>query len=404
MDLGHSKLKDGGMLALVLPFAFVRGMSWKGAREALQAHYNDVHITSIAATGSTERAFSADTGMAECLVVATKRGRGNSRAAYSNLAARPSSLLKAAVESKNAMGRAVQGNILDAGAAGVRSMSVIQAVRNLEAGNLHLPRSPIAIKLPVVTLGTVAERGLVDRDINGGFTDRDGTGPARGPFVVRSIRAGEVPTYPMLWAHSADRERRFVVLPDSCGDPRPDDEARATERWNYAASRLHANRDFRLNSQSLAMCLTPEKCLGGRAWPNIVPGDERHEIPLLLWCNSTLGLLMHWWKGTRQQMGRANMTITAIPDLPVLDPRTFTEGQTDHCLAIFDDLEDREFLPANEAWRDETRKALDRELLFGITSVLQLDPGLEEGLDLLRKQWCAEPSVHGGKGTRIDAP
>ena len=75
------------------------------------------------------------------------------------------------------------------------------------------------------------------------------------------------------------------------------------------------------------MCLTPEKCLGGRAWPNIVPGDERHEIPLLLWCNSTLGLLMHWWKGTRQQMGRSNMTITAIPDLPVLDPRTLTQEQ-----------------------------------------------------------------------------
>ena len=47
------------------------------------------------------------------------------------------------------------------------------------------------------------------------------------------------------------------------------------------------------------------------------------------------------------------------------------------------------------------RKALDRKLLFGITSVLQLDPVLEEGLELLRRQWCAEPSVHGGKGTRI---
>ena len=33
MDLGHSKLKDGGVLALVIPFAFVRGKSWKGARE-----------------------------------------------------------------------------------------------------------------------------------------------------------------------------------------------------------------------------------------------------------------------------------------------------------------------------------------------------------------------------------
>ena len=403
MDLGHSKLRDGGVLALVIPFAFLRGKSWKGAREALEAHYSDVHVTSITATGSTARAFSADTGMAECLVVATKRSGGKSRAAYSNLAARPSSLLEAAVEANNAWGRAVPGDILDAGAAGVRSTSLIEAARNLAAGKLLLPRQPKAIGLPVVPLGTVAARGLVDRDINGGPTDRKKTGPPQGPFIVRSISAGEVPTYPMLWAHSAARERMIVVLPDSCGDPRPDDEARAADRWNSAASRLHANRDFRLNSQSLAMCLTPEKCLGGTAWPNVLPAEVRHEVPLLLWCNSTLGLLMHWWKGTRQQAGRSRITITAILDLPVFDLRTLTLGQTDHCRTIFEDFKDKPLLPANEAYRDETRKALDRELLFGITSVLQLDPGLEEGLDLLRKQWCAEPSVHGGKGTRIDA-
>ena len=403
MDLGHSKLRDGGVLALVIPFAFLRGKSWKGAREALQAHYSDVHVTSIAATGSTARAFSADTGMAECLVVATKRSGGKSRAAYSNLAARPSSLLEAAVEAKNARGRSVQGDILDAGAAGVRSTSLIEAACNLEAGKLRLPRQSKAIGLPVVPLGTVAARGLVHRDINGGFPDRNETGPARGPFTVRAIHSGEVPTYPMLWAHSADRERRFVVLPDSCGDPRPDDKARAAERWNSAASRLHANLDFQLNSQSLAMCLTPEKCLGGRAWPNVIPRNPAYEIPLLLWANSTPGLILFWWHGTRQQQGRACITVTKLPGLPVLDPRTLAPGQMDHCHGIFEDFQNRPLLPANEAYRDETRKALDRELLFGITSVLQLDSDLEEGLDLLRKQWCAEPSVHGGKGTRIEA-
>ena len=404
MDLGHRKLRDGGVLALIIPFAFVRGKSWERARQALKAHYSDIHVTSIATTGSTARAFSADTGMAECLVVATRRSGANSRAAYFNLAARPSSLLAAAVGATDARCRAVPGDILDGGVAGVRSTSVIDAASGLEAGSLRLPRQAQAIGLPVVTLGTIAARGLVHRDINGGPTDRNKTGPPQGPFVVRAIRSGEVPTYPLLWAHSADRERQFVVQADSCGDPRPGDETRAAERWNRTASRLHANLDFQLNSQSLGMCLTPEKCLGGRAWPNIVPRDERYEIPLLLWCNSTLGLLMHWWKGTRQQMGRSNMTITAIPDLPVLDPRTLTDQQLDHCRAIFDNLQNREFLPANEAWHDETRKALDRDLLFGVTSLLQLDLGLQEGLDLLRQQWCAEPSVHGGKRTRIDVP
>ena len=125
MDLGHSKLKDGGVLALVVPFAFVRGKSWESARRALKAHYSDIHVTSIAATGSTARAFSADTDMAECLVVGKRRSQGNSRAAYFNLAERPASLLEAAVEAKSARSRAVRGEILNGGPAGVRSPSVI---------------------------------------------------------------------------------------------------------------------------------------------------------------------------------------------------------------------------------------------------------------------------------------
>ena len=72
--------------------------------------------------------------MAECLVVATKRAGSKARAAYSNLTARPSSLLEAAVGAKNAKGRAVEGDVLDGGAAGVRSMSVIEAARDLEMG------------------------------------------------------------------------------------------------------------------------------------------------------------------------------------------------------------------------------------------------------------------------------
>ncbi len=401
MDLGHSKLKDGGVLALVLPFAFVGGRSWKRARQALKDHYSKIHVMSIAATGSTERAFSADTGMAECLVVATKRDGGGGRATYSNLKKRPRQLLEAAVRARTASGDAVQGDILDGGAAGVRSTSVIEAARGLSAGQLRLPRQVEEIELPVTALARVAERGLVDRDINGGPTDRDKTGPPQGPFTVRAVSLGEVPTWPMLWVHRADRERAFVVQPDRCGDPRPGDEARAAERWNRAASRLHSNRDFRLNSQSLAMCLTPEECLGGTAWPNVMPYKRRFEIPLLLWANSTLGLILFWWHGTRQQAGRTRITITKLPSLPVLDPRTLTEQQLDHCHAIFEEFKGRSFLPANEAYRDETRKALDCRLLFGITSALQLDPNLEKGLGVLRKQWCAEPSVHGGKSTRI---
>ena len=396
MDLGHRKLKAGGVLALVIPFAFTCGKGWEKARKALAAHYSDIHILSIATTGSTKGAFSADTGMAECLVVATKQAQSRPSAVFSNLPARPASLLEAAVDARDSRGKAVQGDILDAGAAGVLSARVVEAAQSLQTGRLLLPRQPEATPIPTVRLGAVARRGLYHLDI--------ASAPPRGAFDIRPVRQGEVPDYPALWSHDAKRERRLVVHPDRCGDVKAEHTKKAAYDWGRTASRLHCNLDFRLNSQSLAMCVTPEKCLGGTAWPNIIARDERHEVPLLLWANSTLGLIMFWWKGTRQQAGRSRMTITAISDLPVLDPRTLTERKMDHCGAIFEDFKDRTLLPANEAWRDETRKALDRELLFGITSVLQLNPDLEEGLDVLRKQWCAEPSVHGGKRTRIDAP
>ena len=47
-------------------------------------------------------------------------------------------------------------------------------------------------------------------------------------------------------------------------------------------------------------------------------------------------------------------------------------------------------------WRDETRQELDKAVL---TELLRLPQDTLESLDLLRLQWCAEPSVHGGKPT-----
>ena len=89
-------------------------------------------------------------------------------------------------------------------------------------------------------------------------------------------------------------------------------------------------------------------------------------------------------------------------DLPVLDPQDL-DARTDRPLPRGLRGLQGQVAVYRRMRRTKTRRErlLDRALLFGITSVLQLDPGLEEGLDLLRKQWCAEPSVHGWKSTRI---
>ena len=203
--------------------------------------------------------------------------------------------------------------------------------------------------------------------------------------------------YPALWRHDAGRETRLVVEPDSEGRPRAGCDERAEDLWGRTASRLHFSLDFRLNSQPLAACLTPGPAIGGRAWPNFRLSETDWEPAVLLWSNTTLGLLCSWWHGTRQQQGRVIMTITTLPDLPVIDPRELTADQLRRAGGIFEAFRDRTLLPANEAWRDETRQALDRAFLV---DCLDLPDAVLDPLDILRRQWCAEPSVHGGKATR----
>ena len=186
----------------------------------------------------------------------------------------------------------------------------------------------------------------------------------------------------------------MTVLPDRSGRVRPGCEQHAAEAWERTASRLHFNRDFRLTSQPLAACMTPEKSVGGTAWPNFLCNDKRWETPLTLWAIGTLGLIAFWWIGTRQQQGRARLTISRLPSLPVLDPRSLTEGQLGRAEAIFDEFKGQSLLPANEAWGDDVRRRLDRAVLVDL---LELPEDIMEPLDLLRQQWCAEPSVHGGK-------
>ena len=411
VDLAHVKTKPGGVVALVLPAAFVQGESWAGARRVLEAFYEDLLVVSVAASGRTDRAFSADTGMGEVLVVATKRRHEATVAAHAlfvNLTRRPRSLAEgAAVASAvrrlpagrngritlgdDDVGTFVRAPLAQGGCAALQEPALADAMLTLATGELRLPRTARRIQLPVARLGRLGRRGKLDRDISGKQPD----GTPRGPFDVHVAR--ERPIYPVLWSHDAARERSLVVAPRQQGVVREGCDDHAAQLWKATASRLHFNRDFGLKSQSLAACLTPEKSIGGRAWPNFVVDRPEWEKPLALWANSTLGIMCFWWVGMRQQQGRAILTISRLPRLLVLDPRALSEDQIDQAGHVFDHFKDVKMLPANEAYRDAARQEIDRALLV---DVLGLADGLLEPLAALRDAWCAEPTVHGGKTTR----
>ena len=131
----------------------------ENARKMLDAHYADLHIVSIATTGPTNRAFSADTGMAEVLVVARKQYSSEKKVSYSNLRSRPSSFLDASEEAKS-LGKNYSSSILEAGYVGVQSNSVIGSAQNLRNGILQLPRLANEYPIPIVTLREIGSRGL----------------------------------------------------------------------------------------------------------------------------------------------------------------------------------------------------------------------------------------------------
>ncbi len=101
IDLAHVKVKLGGIVALVVPITAIQGASWEPTRKLLVHAYENITIITIANVGGHELAFSADTGMAEALIIATrKRNTAHSHpdrnALFVNLHRRLPSILEAA--------------------------------------------------------------------------------------------------------------------------------------------------------------------------------------------------------------------------------------------------------------------------------------------------------------------
>ena len=416
LDVAWSKTRPGGQIGFILPSVLLSGGAWASAREVLKRRFEDVVFVTLANAEPTGRAWSADTHMAETMLLARKRETdedAETPVRYVNVRARPrteaEALLLADAIHRPAQGAEggevavttgaaphgtwIEGTLDEGGLGQVRdaSLALALAARGIERGAIVLPRRTAATRVPTARLGALGTRGPVDRDLTGGKEH----GRERGPFDRKP--AGPAPEYPMLWAHDAARERRLTVEPDKEGTPKEGCRERAAALWETHASRFHTNRDFQLNSQSLAACLTPEPCLGGRAWPTFRPVEDEWTVPLLLWMNSTLGLVEFWWRGSRQQQGRAIITISRVPDLCVLDPRKLDEGQRTDCEEIYRDLAGEDFLSAHLAYEDPVRKRLD-ERLYG--EVLGFDQGELEGIGVVRAKWCEEPTVHGGKKGR----
>ena len=422
MDLADVKVKPGGVVAFILPLTFSSGDMWKKARTLLMRRYHDILVVGIVSTKKNGTAFSDDTSMGECIVVATRNLDSEINSEERTFAAvaterRPESILEAVhfakeitAKKENESGRLCIGSqkfgrivhhdsgFVDGAFGGIIDDAVELSALALKNGRLHLPRRRKDISLPIVYLGELGIRSKDSKFVSDGNI---------GHFDKYSISRKESEEghfeFPLLWAHEnapekkktapewEDWEKQMMLGPDYEGRPRKGHEAKALELWNTHASRLCLNRDFRFTSQSLAACMTREKVIGGRGWPSFKCHEEKWNEPIVLWMNTTLGLINFWFKGTRQQLGRSMVHPGPSDKLPVYDVRTLDERQIGLAKVMFAEFSEQKMLIANRAKDDPVRKALDRAVLIDL---LGLPEAIMEPLGILRGKWCIEPSLH----------
>ncbi|MDE2857670.1 MAG: hypothetical protein OXN94_07465 [Chloroflexota bacterium] len=433
LALADRKLRIDGMLALVMPVTLLSGSSWEKCRTQLASAYDGLILISIAGTTSAELSFSADTGMGDCLVIGQRTGRRQTRATFVILKEKPDYPLHGMTVARqirqliidNAIRRLEDGptggSIIEFGddivgyaidaplpssggwkLARIVDLSLAQSSYQLATEKrLWLPTQveAHALALQMTTVGAIGKIGPYHLQVSRGYSD--GT---RRPFELRQLQGNEVPTYPVLSAHDADRERTMMFEADHDGIPyRPKTQAKRTladkEIANVfaTASHCHSNLDFRFNSQSTAMQFTSRKTIGGRAWISIQLPTPEHEKVLVLWANTLVGILMFWWHSSRQQPGRGILTKTTLRTLPTLDVTALDDTQLQQAAQIFDETCQLPLKPVHELGIDENRKTLDRRFygeVLGLPDSILADGG---PLDILRQKLCREPSIRGSK-------
>jgi NAD(P)-dependent dehydrogenase (short-subunit alcohol dehydrogenase family) len=429
--LAHTMVKGGGTVAFVLPLSAVSGSTWAPVRDLWKGYYTNIHVVTISSDQSESRSFSADTGMAECLVVAQcchPGDRPEPQAIFSVISRQPRSsvegelfaaaILRARQDAKGLSDGPVGGTPLYLGdekigellrgpltegdqwpLVGISDMSLAQTAFALANGSLKLAGFP-AHDVPMsrfreLTIG----QAPYDLDIDGDKAD----GTPRGPFrVLSGWRRGE--DYPCLWSHEAEKERTLELHPDSHGSVRKTVTDAAIDKiWNTATC-LHYNRDLRFNSQSLVAAMTTVKAIGGRAWPSVLLKDLTWEYAGALWCNSSLGLLCHWWAANKTQNGRGSVTVTAIPSISTLDLAKLTKKQHATAKKKYEELKGAFLLPFNQIDADANRTMIDRAILVDVLELPDSVCADDGPIALLRKKLAAEPQIHGGKQSKVEYP
>jgi hypothetical protein len=406
--IGERHVKAGGRLALVLPAAVTTGIAWGKTRDLINHGY--ILETVVASHDPGRWNFSENTDLSEVLLIARKRDEASDNSAvvyatqFINLWSNPTSsahaLAIAEQISKGApaplgsvskprhgiaelvVGTRKYGETLEIPWTDVKvglwlgcafaQTNLVRTAWMLRNGYFYRAEDIRVRQIPMRRLGDIAVLGPDRRDIADGFT----------------VSSGRT-RYPAFMGHSSEAVRTIQTTPNKWLSPRAKAAAGRSLRdvgllWSRAGSIMIAERSWLNTQRSFAVRLDVD-ALSNVWWPvRLRRENELAEKVLVLWLNSTLGLLTTIAHRIPTRGAWIQFKKPTIENLPVLDVTSLPKGQLRQLAGVYDAVANMGLSKFTNMANDPIRSDIDH----AFAQVLNLPP-----LNDVRAELAEEPII-----------
>ena len=242
---------------------------------------------------------------------------------------------------------------------------------HLAHGSLLMPKMESPSAVPLARLGGLVELGYDVRDVHDAFQ-----------------LSNAATSFPAIWSHKSADSAHLTHAANRWLVPRTQPLAGrklkgATAVFAKAGPLLFAER-MRLNTVRTVAVLCDQPVISNSWWVGKLqsPLSSQAAKALVLWQNSTLGLILLVGNRVETEGGWVKFKKPTMANMPTLDVAKLDETATAQLANVFDVLHNRELQPIATATLDESRKIVDEEM----SRIL----GLPDVADL-RELLCREP-------------
>lgn len=224
-----------------------------------------------------------------------------------------------------------------------------------------------------------------------------------GAFEWRKLTTAQpLPTHVSMWAADGDAQRKMILRPTHRGTPVQGDKVK---ELNEKRSHWFFSRNLDQASQALSVAHTRSPAHGGRSWNALQVADDAVGKAIALFYNSIFGAIVRHAYGQNTQDRRAAMQIRATQGIPCPDFAADSDAARralDIAEREFDRLAALELEPFGFCFQDSNRHQIDS----AAAEMLGLDPTdelISEMLARYRLLFAREPNVNGRKRAILDA-